>query len=109
VAFVKAVAAGLDLPVRARAVRADGEPEAEGLPRCAAVVSRAFTDPARWLPLGARYLAEGGKLFAMLGRDADEHALRRLGEEHGLRLELLDRFALPRSGHARAVARFTQR
>src|ERR687888_898926 len=51
VAFVKAVAAELDLAVRARAVRARGEPEREGLPRSDAVVSRAFADPARWLPL----------------------------------------------------------
>ena len=48
VAFVKAVAAELDLPVRAVAVRATGHPESEGLPRVEAVVSRAFTDPARW-------------------------------------------------------------
>lgn len=109
VAFLKAVSAGLDLAVRARAVRAAGHPDAEGLPRCAAVVSRAFTDPSRWLPLGARYLAAGGKLFAMLGREADEGALRSLGAEHGLRLEVLDRFTLPRSGHARAVARFARR
>src|SRR5919198_4499496 len=53
VAFVKAVAAELDLSVRARAVRAGGDPAREGLPRAGAVVSRAFADPARWLPLGA--------------------------------------------------------
>ncbi|GEJ57687.1 16S rRNA (guanine(527)-N(7))-methyltransferase RsmG [Anaeromyxobacter diazotrophicus] len=110
VAFLKAVTAELDLPVRARAVRAAGDPEAEGLPRCEAVVSRAFTDPARWLPLGARYLAPGGRLFAMLGREAGGEAeLAALGAEHGLALEALDRFTLPRSGHARAVARFRAR
>lgn len=109
VAFVKAISAELDLPVRARAVRAAGDPEAEGLPRCAAVVSRAFTDPARWLPLGARYLAEGGRLFAMLGREAEEPELAALAAAHDLALETVDRFTLPRSGHQRAVARFRQR
>jgi 16S rRNA (guanine527-N7)-methyltransferase len=106
VAFVKAVAAELDLAVESRAVRAAGEPEAERLPRCQAVVSRALSDAARWLPLGARYLAPGGRLFAMLGREADEGALSSLGAEHGLALEVVDRFRLPRSGAARAVARF---
>jgi 16S rRNA (guanine527-N7)-methyltransferase len=108
VAFVKAVAAELRLPVTARAVRAGGDPEAEGLPRCEAVVSRAFADPARWLPLGARYLAEGGKLFTMMGRAPEDEALRRLGAEHGLGLEVVDRFVLPRSGAQRAVARFAR-
>lgn len=109
VAFVKAVAAELRLEVRARQVRAAGAPEAEGLPRCEAVVSRAFADPERWLPLGARYLAEGGRLFAMLGRGADEGALEALAAAHGLALEAVDRFTLPRAGHERAVARFRAR
>ena len=106
VAFVKAVAAELDLAVRAKAVRATGDPGGEGLPRCDAVVSRAFTDVARWLPLGARYLSEGGKLFAMLGREADDAALLTLAGGSGLALEAVDRFVLPRSGARRAVARF---
>lgn len=106
VAFVKAVAAELDLPVRARAVRAAGDPDREGLPRCDAVVSRAFADAARWLPLAVHYLAPGGKVFAMLGRDADEQELRDVGAASGLALELLDRFTLPRSGAQRAIARY---
>jgi 16S rRNA (guanine527-N7)-methyltransferase len=106
VAFVKAVAAELDLAVTGKSVRAAGDPEAEGLPRCDAVVSRALADPARWLPLGTRYLAEGGALFAMLGREADEGLLRELAAGNGLVLEEVDRFALPRSGAARAIARF---
>jgi 16S rRNA (guanine527-N7)-methyltransferase len=109
VSFVKAVAAELDLAVTARAVRAEGDPAREGLPRCDAVVSRAFADPARWLPLGRRYLAEGGRLFAMLGREADEAALRALAGAEGLALVALDRFTLPRSGAARAVAVFGRR
>lgn len=106
VAFVKTVAAELDLAVAGKSVRALGNPEAEGLPRCDAVVSRALSDPARWLPLGVRYLAEGGKLFAMLARGADEELLRGLAAGNGLVLEELDRFTLPRSGAARAIARF---
>ena len=86
VAFVKAVSAELDLPVRAVAVRAAGNPEAEGLPRADAVVSRALADPDRWVPLGAAYLAPGGTLFAMLGREADPEALSAVGSSSGLEL-----------------------
>jgi len=106
VAFVKTIAAELDLAVAGKSVRCAGNPEAEGLPRCEAVVSRALSDPARWLPLGARYLADGGKLFAMLGREADEGVLRGLAAGNELVLEEVDRFTLPRSGAARAIARF---
>jgi 16S rRNA (guanine527-N7)-methyltransferase len=109
VAFVKAVAAELELPVRARIARAEGRPELEGLPRCDAVVSRALGDPARWVPLGARYLAPGGALFAMLGRGVDGGALGALGAMDGLRLERIDRFTLPISGAERAVARWRGR
>jgi 16S rRNA (guanine527-N7)-methyltransferase len=106
VAFVKAVSAELDLPVRGVAARAEGNPEREGLPRADVVVSRAFADPGRWLPLAARYLAPGGVVLATLGRDADEGALRDAGTRAGLALEGVRRFALPRSGAQRAVARF---
>ncbi len=106
VAFVKAVAAELDLDVRAKAVRAAGDPGGEGLPRCDAVVSRALTDVERWLPLGLRYLSEGGRLFAMLGREAEDATLLALAGENGLVLEVVDRFVLPRSGAQRAVACF---
>jgi 16S rRNA (guanine527-N7)-methyltransferase len=109
VAFVKAVAAELGLRVQARAVRAAGDPEREGLPSAAAVVSRAFADPANWIPLGARYVGEGGSLFVMLGRGADASGLAALGAEQGLALEMMDRFVLPRSGAERAVARFARR
>ena len=45
VAFVKAVAAELDLRVRGVAARAEGKPEREGLPLAEVVVSRAFAEP----------------------------------------------------------------
>jgi 16S rRNA (guanine527-N7)-methyltransferase len=109
VAFVKAVAAELGLRVRGVAARAGGEPVIEGLPRAEVVVSRAFADPERWLPLAARYLAPGGRALVMLGREADEAGLRRAGEAVGLALAGLRRFALPRSGAQRAVATFVAR
>ncbi len=105
-AFVKAVVAELDLRVRAFAVRADGDPEGERLPRAEVVVSRALADPDRWLPLGLNYLAPGGRLLAMLGREADEAALRATAEPLGLRLVGIRRFVLPASRAERAVARF---
>lgn len=104
VAFVKAVSAELGVNVRAVATRAEGAPDAERLPRAEAVVSRAFADPDRWVPLGARYLAEGGVLVAMLGRDADRETLEAVGAASGLRLDRLERFELPLSRSARAVA-----
>jgi 16S rRNA (guanine527-N7)-methyltransferase len=106
VAFVKAVSAELDLPVRALAARAEGHPERERLPRADAVVSRALGEPTRWVPLGARYVAPGGALFAMLGRDVDGAALGALGALEGLLLESVDRFTLPLCGAERAIARW---
>ena len=105
---MKAVSAELGLDVRAVAVRAEGDPVREGLPRAEAVVSRALAEPAEWLPLGARYLAPEGRLFAMLGQRAEVGPLARLAEESDLALELLERFALPVSGARRAIARFRQ-
>lgn len=106
VAFVKAVSAELGLDVRGVAVRAQGEPEREGLPRADAVVSRALAEPAQWIPLGRCYLAPQGRLFAMLGQRVDAAGLGRLAGENDLALELLERFALPCSGAQRAIARF---
>jgi 16S rRNA (guanine527-N7)-methyltransferase len=104
IAFVKAVSAELGVNVRAVSVRAEGDPDRERLPRAEAVVSRAFADPDRWVPLGVRYLAEGGVLVAMLGREADRARLEATGAASGLRLERLDTFELPLSRSARAIA-----
>jgi 16S rRNA (guanine527-N7)-methyltransferase len=103
---VKAVAAELGLRVRGTAVRAAGRPDREGLPRADAAVSRALAEPRRWVELGSHYLAAGGRLFAMLGREVSEGELFRIGAENGLELEALARFALPLSGAQRAIARY---
>lgn len=107
VAFVKTVAAELDLRVRAFAARAEGDPAMERLPLADVVVSRALADPERWLPLGRCYVAPGGRLLAMLGREAEEAHLRKIAPPLGLELERLRRFVLPVSGAERAIARFT--
>lgn len=104
--FVKAMAVELRLDVRGVAARAEGSPEAEKLPRCEAVVSRALADPDRWVPLGVAYVLPGGVLLAMLGREVDELALGALAVAQGLVLEGVDRFELPISGSERAIARF---
>jgi 16S rRNA (guanine527-N7)-methyltransferase len=104
IAFVKAVSAELNLPVRGVAVRAAGAPEQEGLALADAVVSRALADPEVWVPLGAHYLREGGVLIAMLGREADERRLAELGNATGLELKDVQRFELPVSRSTRAIA-----
>ncbi len=106
VAFVKAVSAELRLDVRGVVARAGGHPEREGLSRADLVVSRALADPEGWIPLGVHYLAPGGRLVAMLGREMDEARLRKLGAANGLLLENLDRFELPLSRSQRALAVF---
>src|SRR5512139_2231624 len=98
VAFVKAVAVELGVDARGVAVRAEGDPAGEKLPLADAVVSRALGDPAAWVPLGARYLAAGGVLVAMLGREADRGRLEEIGRASGLVLRGFDAFVLPASG-----------
>jgi 16S rRNA (guanine527-N7)-methyltransferase len=106
VAFVKAISAELRLRVRGVVSRAGGRPEQEGLPRADLVVSRALADPESWLPLGVHYLAPGGRLVAMLGREVDEERLLEIAARSGLVLERLDRFELPLSRSQRALAVF---
>lgn len=108
VAFVKAMAVELGLEnLRGVLARANGSPEAERLPRSDVVVSRAVAEPEVWLPLGRRYLAPGGTLVAMLGREADPGVLAEVGARYGLALAGLERFELPFSRSARALARWT--
>jgi 16S rRNA (guanine527-N7)-methyltransferase len=106
VAFVKATAVELGLNVRGVAVRASGDPARDGLPVCQAVVSRALSDPDRWVALGAPYVASGGLLLAMLGKGMEREHLEALGAAEGLRLLGVDQFELPFSRAARAVVRW---
>jgi 16S rRNA (guanine527-N7)-methyltransferase len=104
VAFVKTVAAELGVNVRAVAVRAEGDPARERLSLADAVVSRALADPAEWVPLGARYLADGGVLLAMLAREADRSRLETIGRASGLALVSLSSHELPISRAPRVIA-----
>ncbi len=110
VAFVKAVSAELGLAgVRGVVARAGGDPGREGLRRTDAVISRAVADPEAWVPLGKGYVAPGGVLLAMLGREADEATLRGVGAAVGLTLDGIERYELPFSRAARAIARWVSR
>lgn len=105
IGFVKAVTAALGLKgVTAVHQRLAGRPDEEGLPRAGAVVSRAFAELDAFLPLAAPYLAEGGRVVAMLGKPPVEPAAA--AQRAGLRLVSLRRYALPFSGAERHVAVF---
>jgi 16S rRNA (guanine527-N7)-methyltransferase len=68
VAFLKNVLAEMRLPgTRAVAVRLEGDPAEEGLPRVNSAVSRALASPAEWLALAEPYVLPGGLAFCMLG------------------------------------------
>ena len=68
VAFLKNLLAEMRLSgVRALAVRLEGDPGAEGLPRVNSAVARAFAPPAEWLALAEPYVLPGGLAFCMLG------------------------------------------
>ncbi|HYV67473.1 MAG TPA: 16S rRNA (guanine(527)-N(7))-methyltransferase RsmG [Myxococcales bacterium] len=68
VAFLKSALAELRLPgARAVAVRLQGDPAAEHLPRAHAAVARAFAGPREWLALAEPYVLPGGAAFCMLG------------------------------------------
>jgi 16S rRNA (guanine527-N7)-methyltransferase len=107
-AFVKAISTELGVAVRGLPVRASGDPEKDGLPICDAVVSRALSDPDRWVALGVPYVAPGGLLLAMLGKGAERGHLETLGAGHGLELLGVDQFELPYSHAARAVVRWVR-
>lgn len=68
VAFLKSALAELRLPrVRAYAVRLEGNPSREDLPRVHAAVSRAYAQPREWLGLAEHYVLPGGVAICMLG------------------------------------------
>ena len=108
IAFVKAISAELALQVRGLPVRASGDPQRDGLPICDAVVSRALSDPERWVALGAGYVAPGGLLLAMLGKGSERSHLEALGAAHGFQLLGVDQFELPLTHAARSVVRWVR-
>lgn len=100
VAFLKNVLAELRLPkARAYAVRLEGNPSREELPRVHAAVARAFAAPADWLHLAQQYVLPGGVAICMLG-PSDE--IPDKVEDLILKQEL--RYALPYSGAQRRLA-----
>ena len=100
VAFLKSALAELRLPkTKAYAVRLEGNPSKEDLPRVHAAVARAFAAPRQWLPLAEQYVLPGGVAICMLG-PADE-APDRVG---ALALEQELSYTLPYSGAQRRLA-----
>ena len=79
VAFLKNALAELRLPgVKAVAVRLEGNPSKEDLPRVHAAVARAYAAPAVWLKLAQHYVLPGGVAICMLG--PAEEVPQRVGE-----------------------------
>lgn len=100
VAFLKNVLAELRLPkVKAYAVRLEGNPSREELPRVHAAVARAFAPPEAWLRLAQQYVLPGGVAICMLG-PAEE--IPESVEDLSLKQEL--RYTLPYSGAQRRLA-----
>ena len=63
--------AELRLPkVKAYAVRLEGNPSKEDLPRVHAAVARAYASPTAWLQLAQHYVLPGGAAICMLGPEA---------------------------------------
>ncbi len=109
VGFLKATIAALGLKdARGLHVRAEGDPEAEGLPRAEVLIARAFMDLPDWLNLAPAYVQPGGRVVAMLGKGQPESELRVRAEERQLRLVSFRDYRLPFSGAERQVAVFTK-
>jgi 16S rRNA (guanine527-N7)-methyltransferase len=111
VGYLKAVVAspGLGLTgTKAVHARAEGKPEAEGLPRADRVIARAFMDLPDWLKLAPAYLAPGGRVVAMLGKAQPEEELRARATEQGLVVVSARAYRLPFSGAERQVAVFAR-
>jgi len=90
VAFLKSVLAELRLPgARAVAVRLQGDPAGEHLPRVHSAVSRAVAEPRAWLALAEPYVLPRGLAFCMLGPSdpvPEKHGDLVLQRELGYRL-----------------------
>lgn len=100
VAFLKNALAELRLPtVKALAVRLEGNPSREDLPRVHAAVARAYAAPDIWLALAEHYVLPGGVAICMMGPSED--VPEKVGE---LRLQQELAYQLPRSGAQRRLA-----
>jgi 16S rRNA (guanine527-N7)-methyltransferase len=100
VAFLKSALAELRLPkVKAYAVRLEGNPSKEDLPRVHAAVARAYAAPPAWLQLAQQYVLPGGVAICMLG--PAEPVPDRVGD---LALQQELAYALPFSGAQRRLA-----
>ena len=109
VSYLKAVIAGMGLTgAKGIHARAEGAPEAEGLPRAERVICRAFMDLPDWLKLAPAYLAPGGRVVAMLGKAQPEEELRARAAEQGLTVVSARAYRLPFSGAEREVAGFAR-
>ena len=100
VAFLKSALAELRLPrVKAYAVRLEGNPSREELPRVHAAVARAYANPEEWLRLAEQYVLPGGVAICMLG--PSDPVPTRTG---ALSLQQELAYALPYSGAQRRLA-----
>lgn len=109
VGFLKAAIAALGLKqARGLHARAEGKPEAEGIPRAEVLIARAFMDLPGWLELAPAYLLPEGRVVAMLGKAWPEAELRARASERGLRLVSARQYQLPFSGAERQVAVFSK-
>ena len=109
VAFIKAAAGALRLSeVRGVHARAEGHPETEGLPRAELLIARAFRDLPDWLDLAPAYVAPGGRVVAMLGKNASDAELAQAAGARGLRVVSARAYRLPFSGAERQVAVFAK-
>jgi len=100
VAFLKSALAELRLPkVRAYAVRLEGNPSKEELPRVHAAVARAYAPPQEWLQLAQHYVLPGGLAICMLG--PAEEAPEKVGD---LALKQQLGYTLPFSKSQRRLA-----
>lgn len=106
VAFMKTAIATLGLAKRVRAVHQRAEGAGDGLGTFELVVSRAFTDLERWLPLAVQYLAPRGRIVCMLGQPVPEAVVGAAAAKSGVSLKSSRRFALPLSGDGRGVMVF---
>jgi 16S rRNA (guanine527-N7)-methyltransferase len=105
VAFMKQAIASLGLQgASAVHLKASGSAEQDGLSRAEVVVSRAFTEPGRWVPFARGYVEVGGRIVTMLGAAGNRTEMEQLAAAEGLAVEQWREYRLPFTGADRAVA-----